>query len=190
MGDLRKQGSPTSRDVFFFCCFFTRDFRAELTRLGDGSFLPQVPFLIGNILCVVYWWSPFVAPYDILQCCDTVTAIPLIARHLSSGHCIQSKWLYPCTYPPCYFHLHRYIDAPFCNTSRDACAISHKSELQVSRNMKSVAAGHLNSMIPGSILGRLPCSGAQGKKWERKNHHVMQLRVEKFSPKFSSAENH
>ena len=58
--------------------------------------------------------------------------------------------------PPWYFYLHQtYLcDTPFCNISRDNCAIPHKNKhkivfailsLQVSRDMKSIAAGPLSN---------------------------------------------
>ena len=59
-------------------------------------------------------------------------------------------------YPPLVLNLTQthLCDTPFCNVSRDNCAIPHKKQvrksfailsLQVSRNMKSIAAGPLSS---------------------------------------------
>ena len=62
-------------------------------------------------------------------------------------------------YPPLVLNFTQthLCDTPFCNVSRDNCAIPHKNKhervlryyrLQVSRDMKSIAAGPLRALVP------------------------------------------
>ena len=91
----------------------------------------------------------------ILRYCDTIAAIPHIARYFlrevsaSPKRCDTPRLVLSFTQThPC--------DTPFCNVSRDNCAIPHKNKheksfailsLQVSRDMKSIAAGPLRACI-------------------------------------------
>ena len=76
-GTWEKQESPTSRDVFFFCRFCTRDFRAPLIRLGDGSLLPSVGLgrthgLIGCMKCLSLGGTATLALAEVSENLDEV----------------------------------------------------------------------------------------------------------------------
>ena len=113
---------------------------------------------------------PLVAPYRAIlryYRCD-----PLYRAMLFKGAQHSPKIV---RYPPLVLNFTQahLCDTPFCNVSRDNCAIPHKNKhervlryypLQVSRDMKSIAAGPLVFPPPPSARYRDPKVGAETSK--------------------------
>ena len=99
-------------------------------------------------------YVPFLAP-NIARHCDTIAAIPHIARYIFRELALpQNGAIHPLVLSSTQAHL---CDTPFCNISRNNCAIQHLKSttkslallsLPASRDIKTIAAGPLSLIFP------------------------------------------
>ena len=113
----------------------------------------------------------------IARYCDPIAAIPHIARYVLREVSTPPKSVRYPLFVLSFTQAHL-CDTPFCNVSRDNCAIPHKQarktfailSLQVSRDMKSIAAGPLSVFLelrpttPNTFLGEV--------LWEEKDQNI------------------